>query len=252
VTTSAFSAQKLGSAAPRVPAGMGAHTIGAVSFDVLGTLLALEPPAPRLRVALREEFGVEVGEAEAERAIAAEIVYYRAHMHEAVDGASLAALRRRCAGVLCEALPPTELQLDLERLTGVLLASIRFSAYPDAEPALRALRERGLRLLAVSNWDVSLHEQLAAGGLAGLLDAAVSSAEAGVAKPDPAIFAQALALVGVAPGVSVHVGDDVAADVGGALAAGLAPVLIDRAGTATAPPGVPVIASLAELPALCA
>ncbi|MGZ8650162.1 MAG: HAD family hydrolase [Solirubrobacteraceae bacterium] len=231
---------------------MGAHTIEAVSFDVLGTLLALEPPAPRLRVALAEEFGVEVSETEAGRAIAAEIAYYRAHMHVAVDGTSLAGLRRRCAEVLREALPPAAAELDLERLTEVLLASIRFSAYPDAEPALRALRERGLKLLAVSNWDVSLHEQLAGTGLAGLLDAAVSSAEAGVAKPDPEIFARALATIGVASGAAWHVGDDVGADVQGALAAGLAPVLIDREGAATAPPGVPVIASLAELPALCA
>ena len=231
---------------------MEAHTIEAVSFDVLGTLLALEPPAPRLRVALSREFGVEVAEAEAERAITAEIAYYRAHMHVAVDAASLAGLRRHCAEVLREALPPPAAELDLERLTAVLLASIRFSAYADAEPALRALRERGLKLLAISNWDVSLHEQLAGAGLAGLLDLAVSSAEAGVAKPDPGIFARALAGVGVAPGAAWHVGDDLGADVQGALAAGVVPVLIDREGTALAPPGVLVIASLAELPALCA
>ena len=154
--------------------------------------------------------------------------------------------------MLRDALPPSAAELDLARLTEVLLRSIRFSAYPDAEPALRALRERGLRLLAISNWDVSLHEQLAGTGLSGLLDAAVSSAEAGVAKPDPEIFERALAGIGVPPGAAWHVGDDVGADVEGALAAGLAPVLIDRGGTATAPPGVPVITSLAELPALCA
>ena len=39
---------------------------------------------------------------------------------------------------------------------------------------------------------------------------------------------------------------------GGALAAGLEPVLIDRDGSLQAPPGVRRIASLAELPALCA
>jgi putative hydrolase of the HAD superfamily len=250
VTTSEFCAQKLGSEAPTVPAGMGAHTIGAVSFDVLGTLLELEPPAPRLQAGLRAEFGLEVGEADAERAIAAEIAYYRAHMHAAADSASLADLRRRCGSVLRDTLGAAE--LDLERLTEVLLASIRFSAFPDAEPALRVLRERGLRLLAISNWDVSLHEQLVGAGLAGLFDDAVSSAEAGVAKPDPAIFTRALARAGVAPEDALHVGDDVDADVAGALAAGLEPVLIDREGDVTAPPGVRVIASLAELPELCA
>jgi putative hydrolase of the HAD superfamily len=45
------------------------------------------------------------------------------------------------------------------------------------------------------------------------------------------------------------VGDSIEADVAGARAAGIAPVLLDRAGSAPAGP-VPVIASLAELPAL--
>lgn len=233
-----------------MPAGMPAHPIEAVTFDALGTLMALEPPAPRLRVALRKSFGLEVSEAQAERAVAAEIAYYRAHLHEGGDRVALADLRRRCAAVLRDALPPAELELEL--LTDALLAAIRFSAYPDAAPALRALRARGLRLVAVSNWDVSLHEQLAATGLAGLLDAALSSAEAGTAKPDPAIFERALSLVGVAPDAAWHVGDEVGADVEGALAAGLEPILIDRGSGAPPPPGVRVIASLAELPALCA
>jgi putative hydrolase of the HAD superfamily len=250
VTTSEFCSQKLGSAAPTVPAGMGAHTIGAVSFDVLDTLLELEPPAPRLRAGLRAEFGLEVTEAEAGLAVAAEIAYYRAHLHAAVNSASLADLRRCCASVLRDTLGAPE--LDLERLTDVLLDSIRFSAFPDAEPALRELRERGLRLLAISNWDVSLHEQLAGAGLTELFDDAVSSAEAGVAKPDPVIFTRALARIGVAPQDAWHVGDDLDADVGGALAAGLEPVLIDRSRGVTARPGVRVIASLTELPTLLA
>ena len=248
--TSEFCAQKLGSEAPTVPAGMAEHTIEAVSFDVLGTLLELEPPAPRLRAGLLAEFGLEVGVADAQRAITAEIAFYRSHLHTAVDAASLAGLHRRCASVLRDTLGMAG--LDLERLTGVLLASIRFSAFPDAEPALRALRERGLRLLAISNWDVSLHEQLAATGLTELFDDVVSSAESGVAKPDPEIFARALARAGVAAGSAWHVGDDLDADVAGALAAGLMPILIDREGSVTPPPGVRVIASLAELPALCA
>ena len=106
--------------------------------------------------------------------------------------------------------------------------------------------------MAASNWDVSLHEQLERTGLRALLDGAVSSAEAGAAKPDPAILVRALALAGAEPADAWHVGDDVEADVGAARAAGLRPVLIDREGGAGAPAGVLRIASLAELPALCA
>ncbi len=222
----------------------------AVTLDALGTLLELEPPAPRLRAVLREHHGIELGARDAERAIAAEIAFYRAHLAEGTDAAALACLRRRCAEVLRDALPG--LGLDLDALTAVLLAAIHFTPFPDAAPALRELRARGLALVAVSNWDVSLHEQLAATGLAELLDGAVSSAEVGAAKPDPAIFERALALAGVPAESAVHVGDEPAADVAGALAAGLEPVLIDREGTLEAPEGVRRIASLAELPDLCA
>jgi putative hydrolase of the HAD superfamily len=165
------------------------------------------------------------------------------------DAAGLGELRRRCAEVLRDAL---ELELDLGTIEAALLAAIRFEPFPDTVPALRALRAAGVKLVAASNWDVSLHEQLERTGLTPLLDGALSSAEVGAPKPDPEIFARALALAGARPAEALHVGDDVEADVGGALAAGLEPVLIDRDGSLEPPPGVRRIASLAELPALCA
>jgi putative hydrolase of the HAD superfamily len=134
----------------------------------------------------------------------------------------------------------------------VLLDAIRFAPFPDAVPALRALRSAGVRLVAASNWDVSLHEQLERTGLRELLDGALSSAEVGAPKPDPEILVRALAIAGVEPARAWHVGDDLEADVGAARAAGLEPVLIDRDGRVATPPGVRRIASLAELPALCA
>jgi putative hydrolase of the HAD superfamily len=221
-----------------------------VTIDALGTLLELMPPAPRLRAGMRERFGLEVSEAEAGRAMRAEIGFYRAHLHLGRDRAGLDDLRRRCAEVLRDTLAAPD--LDLDALTEVLLGSIRFEPFPDAVPALQELRAAGLRLVAASNWDVSLHEQLERTGLQGLLDGAVSSAEAGSAKPDPAILVRALEIAGAEPGDAWHVGDDLEADVGAARAAGVRPVLIDREGAVDAPAGVLRITSLAELPALCA
>jgi putative hydrolase of the HAD superfamily len=229
---------------------MGANPTRAVTFDALGTLLELVPPAPRLRAGLCERFGLEVSEVEAGRAMRAEIGFYRAHLHLGRDRAGLEGLRGRCAEVLRDTLGAPA--LDLGALTEVLLAAIRFEPFPDAAPALRALRAAGLRLVAASNWDVSLHEQLERTGLRELLDGAVSSAEAGAAKPDPAILVRALEIAGAEPAHAWHVGDDVGADVGAARAAGARPVLIDREGGRNAPGGVLRIASLAELPALCA
>jgi putative hydrolase of the HAD superfamily len=218
--------------------------IRAITLDALGTLLTFEPPAPHLRAELRERLGVEVSDELAAAAIAAEISYYRAHLHEGRDAASLDGLRRRAA----EAMRPV---LGIEGdLTGPLLASLRFVAYPDAPPALRELRAAGLRLVVVSNWDASLHERLEETGLAPLVDGAVASAEFGRAKPDRAIFHHALELVGASPREALHAGDSPNADVEGALAAGLRAVLVARDGRPAAPEGVPVVRSLAELPAL--
>jgi putative hydrolase of the HAD superfamily len=234
---------------------VGLRRAAVVTLDALGTLVALAPPAPLLVAGLRA-VGVEATERQAAQAIAAEIAYYRAHHDGARDAASLARLRARCTEVLragllqagagAGAVPAADLQ-------DTLLAALRFAPYPEVPAALRALREGGHRLVVVSNWDVSLHEMLRTTGLRELVDGAISSAEAGAAKPAAAIFERALALAGADPERALHAGDSLQYDVAGALAAGLRPVLVARTGRpAAVPAGVSVIASLAELVALAA
>ena len=219
----------------------------AVLLDALGTLLALEPPAPHLRFELAARFGVDVSEAQAARAIAAEIAYYRAHLDEGRDAAGLDALRRRCAEVLRSALPDAlAARLELDPLLDALLASLRFSAFPDVRPALEAARARGQRLVVVSNWDVSLVGVLRGLELEPLLDGILTSAVVGARKPAPAIFERALALAGVTPDQAIHVGDSLDEDVAGARAAGIEPVLIRRGG-GPAVPRVRTISRLSEL-----
>ncbi len=220
----------------------------ALLLDALGTILALEPPAPVLRDTLAARFGIEVSEEQARRALAAEIAYYRTHLSEGHDRASLAELRGRCAEVLRAALPASEplAQLHPSVLTQALLDSLRFSAFPEVPAALMAARARGQRLIVVSNWDVSLGEVLERLGLAPLLDGVLTSAAAGARKPSPVIFSQALALAGTTAAHAIHVGDSIEEDVAGARAAGIEPVLVRRGGD-PGPPGVRTIASLAAL-----
>jgi putative hydrolase of the HAD superfamily len=179
--------------------------VRAVLLDALGTLVGLAPPAPLLRAELAAR-GVEVSEAQAAAALRAEMAHYRAEHGVARDAAGLAALRADCTEVLRAALPAHA--RDVDDLQDVLLGSLRFSAYPEVAGTLRALRERGARLVVCSNWDVSLHEVLDRTGLAPLLDGVVTSAELGVAKPAAAIFAAALELAGVAADEALHAGDD--------------------------------------------
>jgi putative hydrolase of the HAD superfamily len=221
----------------------------AVLLDALGTLLELEDPGPPLAAALTRA-GADVTIEQARAAVLAEMTYYKDHHDEASDRERLDDLRRRCAQVLSDNLPENAQQLGVPRLVDALLAALRFRAYDDVGPALRELRARGARLVVVSNWDVSLHDQLAATGIAELVDGAVSSAEVGVGKPHPDIYARALELAGAGPDEALMVGDSPDTDVAGALALGIRAVLVDRWGVAQAPAGAIKVASLAEVPVL--
>lgn len=92
--------------------------------------------------------------------------------------------------------------------------------YPDTEPVLRALRQRGIPLGIVSDfgWDLRVH--LARHGLAELFDAVTLSYEVGYEKPDPRIFLRACRDLGVDPRATLMVGDNAVRD-GGANAVGI-------------------------------
>ena len=215
----------------------------ALLLDALGTLLELEPPVEPLRRELRERCGIDVTAEEAAAALRAEIAFYRANHDDASDRERLADLRRRATEALRDALVTSReggplaragarklAEVPLATLTEVLLAALRFRPFAEVPEVLRAAREQGIRLVVVSNWDVSLHDVLADTRLAPLLDGVVTSAEVGSAKPDSAIFARGLAIAGVAAGEALHVGDSVEHDVAGARAAGIAAVLVARNG----------------------
>jgi putative hydrolase of the HAD superfamily len=220
-------------------------TTRAVLLDALGTLVELQPPAPRLRARLAEE-GFEVTEEKALEGFMAEISYYLAHHMEGSDRERLDDLRDRCATAMMDALALPGLEHATARRA--MLASLEFTPYPEVPGVLRELRERGLRLVVASNWDCSLPDWLGPAGLLDLVDGVVASAVVGKSKPDPAPFRRALELAGVEAAKALHVGDSAENDIEGARAAGIRAVLVARAGDA--PAGVESIPSLAELPSL--
>jgi len=217
-------------------------SVRAVLLDALGTLVELPDPAGGLVDELAAR-GVHVRPSEAAWAIGAEIAYYRAHMHHARDREALEDLRRRCTEVLRGALPAHA--RDVGDLQDALLGALRFRAFPEVPATLEAWRARGLRLVVVSNWDVSLGEVLERTGLAPLVDGAIDSASFGAAKPDPAIFSAGLELAGARADEALYVGDSYDSDVTGARAAGIEPVLVVRDGEP--PAGVRAVRSLDEL-----
>jgi putative hydrolase of the HAD superfamily len=216
--------------------------VTAVLFDALGTLVELQPPAPRLRAGLAEA-GFDVSEESAAAGIRAEIAYYLAHHLEGADRNSLEDLRDRCAEVLRQALDLDG--LDHATARRALMGALEFRPYDDVIPALNELRADGHGLVVVSNWDCGLPDWLGPPGLLELVDGVVTSAEVGVAKPDPRVFRRALELAGASADHTVHVGDSPENDVKGARAAGIRAVLVQRDGKP--PPGVEHVRSLREL-----
>jgi len=135
-----------------------------------------------------------------------------------------------------------------------------WSGYDDVVTTLDALEAAapGIRFGIITNGELELQaRKVERIGLTARMEHVVASGELGVAKPDPSIFAHAVARFGVDAGAAVYVGDRVRVDALGAAAAGLTGVWIDRdergwgeyeADAAAA--GIHRIVSLAELPEL--
>jgi len=124
--------------------------------------------------------------------------------------------------------PPAAIAELEDRIDRAFKDMLLSRPFPETHEVLAALRTKGHRLGIISNATEDLLDRLAALGLAGYFDTVTYSQEARAEKPDPAIFRLALRRAGCAPGEALHVGDRIDADVAGARAAGITPVLVDR------------------------
>jgi putative hydrolase of the HAD superfamily len=122
-----------------------------------------------------------------------------------------------------------------------------YRLFDDVRPALDRLRDAGLELGVVSNFEAWLEQLLEELGVIGYFDVRVISGAEGMEKPDPRIFRLAMDRAGVRPEQSVYVGDNPEFDVDPAAAVGMLPVLIDRRDRFPDAPGLR-ITSMEELP----
>jgi len=101
---------------------------------------------------------------------------------------------------------------------------------PEAAPTLRQLRENGIRVGVLSNFDHEPHvlHILRQAGLTDLLDCIMVSGAVGLKKPDPAIFQLALTKLGTIASQTIFLGDHPEQDFAGAHAAGLQAILLER------------------------
>ena len=124
----------------------------------------------------------------------------------------------------------------------------RVELFDDAHDTLAFLSAR-YPVVAVSNGNADIHRI----GIGHYFRHSISASDFGIAKPDVRIFHAAAQSVGVAPYEVLHVGDDAALDVVGALNAGMQTAWVNMKGQPwvleSSPPHVSV-STLAELCAL--
>jgi 2-haloalkanoic acid dehalogenase type II len=100
--------------------------------------------------------------------------------------------------------------------------------FPETEEVLTALRGR-LKTGVITNGTADTHRRkLQALGLEERMDVCVVAGEVRMAKPDPAIFVYACDQLGLQAEECLMVGDNLVSDIGGAKAAGMGAVWLNR------------------------
>lgn len=225
----------------------------AVFLDIGDTIMRPNPSWEHVYALAFEEFGVTVSIEELHRALREAYHHGGWGMEAGFEPSEETSYRRTveidAAAIAALGLEPMP-DVFYRRLAEMFLATSHWHVFPDAYPALAALRERGLTVGAVSNWVWNLPELLHALDLVSGFDFIAASARIGYEKPHRRIFEWALEQAGASADTVIHVGDHIGADVEGARGAGISAVLIDRFGRHGAvdlPDGVPRITTLDDL-----
>jgi HAD superfamily hydrolase (TIGR01549 family) len=100
----------------------------------------------------------------------------------------------------------------------------------EVHETLQFLKESGYSLALISNRRQPYQDKVHEIGLADYFEFTLAAGEIGRWKPDPALLQHAAERAGAEPSQTIYVGDNPYADVAGADAAGMEPVLIDPEG----------------------
>ena len=203
-------------------------TYRACLVDVFDTVVSID--MPRYNASLAEQAGIDADAfAAAFRAWAIPVMEGRVSIRQA-----LAEVLRTCGTTADARLLERLVAADLELVDELAVL------HDDVVPFLESLRDSGVRTAFVSNCAENARPLLDRLGLTALVDELVLSCEVRAVKPDPAIFDAAVDRLGVRPGESLFV-DDQLAFCRAAEARGIRAVQIDRPGS----PGA--VSTLSEL-----
>lgn len=206
----------------------------AVTLDVGNTLLYCDPSPPEIYAAALSRLGRRVEAVEVAPVFRDAWAERQRQTPLGVDryGAAPGGERAWWGTLLQEILVRLDHDAPWQHLLDELYAAFTaadvWRLYDDALSTVTGLRERGLKVAVISNWDSRLPGILAGLGVDSLFETITVSALEGVEKPAPAIFARTVERLGLSAAEVLHVGDSPLEDYAGAEAAGLAAVLVDR------------------------
>lgn len=203
-----------------------AAPIAAISLDVGNTLLFPDPSIEGIYRGVAERHGLPLADSfsgdvfsdawRAEQSLRkGELLYGTSHA-EALR--FWMAVNRR---IFPEAeVPSPVLKEFVEDLYYTFASGHVWRVAHDLEALVRACRECGVRTALLSNWDLRLRSLLSDLDLIAKVDEVLISAEYGIEKPHPRIFATLAELLNLRAGEILHVGDTWEDDVVGATEAG--------------------------------
>jgi putative hydrolase of the HAD superfamily len=218
----------------------------AVLFDAAGTLIDPRVPIGDTYARIAEKYGAgmsawRVGDAFARVWRSAPAMVYPGLAPDASarrEREAWRAIVRQTYLAADSAIRPSDFDACFEELFAHYATGAAWRVRAGAIEALTELRARGFATGVISNFDSRLRGILGDLELAPLLDLIWLPSDAGVAKPDPAMFTGALSALGLTAERALFVGNDAERDLEGARAAGLRPV------------DVASLATLADLPAI--
>jgi len=199
-----------------------------IFFDAGDTLITADPPVREVALTLATQLFPDLAPPLVLSALAAARAFfsqYYLHYSSQEEDRLLVDMAQAMRTAVRET---ADVDVDFLPFVNQVRDAIRYRPFPDVLPTLRSLRRWGKTLAVVSNWDPALPTLLAEVGLAEFFAFILPSAEIGVEKPDGRIFSLALQRLGLEPQEVVHIGDSYEADVVGARAVGITPILLDR------------------------
>ena len=206
--------------------------IRAIIFDVGGTLIYPADPVGETYARMARAHGVKIPAEATTAAFREAVKSFSPRPKGAIpcDGNDRAWWKQ----VVARSLPenafaePSVFETFFEELYLYFAKPEAWGIYPEAFEVLGALRDYGVDLVVLSNWDSRLHTILDGNGLGEFFSQRFISAELGWEKPDQAIYRHVAEILHQPPTALLSVGDDPRNDVEGPRKAGWQTLQIER------------------------